>query len=289
MIILIIVMLIMIRQPGSKVKLVAIRTLCCNNMRGIGNAMAVYTNDYMGHYPQLPGEGPWSKELGFSYDLAKPDFTGAQANTPRTITATWYLLVRYVDVGPKSYLCPGSDEVEFKIDIQKDADLTELWDFGTDPYSHISYAMHNPYSKYPANINKPSEFAVAADMNPWIKGGDFIEPNKKKNLAPQIINFQDEETYAKGNSINHTVCEKRLFSRKRKKYSTVGMGQNVLFADGHARFETSPNCGVKRDNIYTYWSNEENPTEQDIQNGTAPTDRSPENDAKSEEDSFLVL
>ncbi|MHC5163328.1 MAG: hypothetical protein ACYSO4_09495, partial [Planctomycetota bacterium] len=68
-----------------------------------------------------------------------------------------------------------------------------------------------------------------------------------------------------------------------------GLGQNVAYADGHTSYEKQPNVGVKYDNIYTYWSTKENPTEQDKQGGTAPTGRSPENDAKSSNDSFLVL
>jgi len=65
--------------------------------------------------------------------------------------------------------------------------------------------------------------------------------------------------------------------------------QNVLFADGHVAYETQPNVGADQDNIYTFWSAPDNPTEQDIQGGTAPTDRSPDNDAKSRDDSFLVI
>ncbi len=63
----------------------------------------------------------------------------------------------------------------------------------------------------------------------------------------------------------------------------------VLFGDGHVSYEKQPNIGVKNDNIYTFWSTEENPTEQDKQGETAPTSRSVENDAKSKDDSFLAI
>jgi prepilin-type processing-associated H-X9-DG protein len=287
-IILILVMLLMVLLPArGRVGPLGKRLVCGTNVKGFGWAFSIYASDNDDLVPQLPGEGPWGKELGFSYDMAEPDFTGAQANTPRTITASWYLLVREVDMGPKSFLCPESDEIEFKIDVPRDTTYFDIWDFGSDPYKHISYAMHNPYGKYPANKNKPSEFAVAADMNPWINGGDLIEANINKDLPPQIINLQDKETRTKGNSLNHTGYESKVL--RHIKHSPTGFGQNVLYADGHAEFKRSPNCGAKKDNIYTYWSNEENPTEQDIQGGTAPADRNPETDAKSEEDSFLVL
>ncbi|MBN2513895.1 MAG: hypothetical protein JXB18_13240, partial [Sedimentisphaerales bacterium] len=66
-------------------------------------------------------------------------------------------------------------------------------------------------------------------------------------------------------------------------------GQNVLYADGHSAYEIQPNIGMGNDNIYTYWSTEKEPSEQDIQGGTAPTGRTAENDAKSKEDSFLAI
>ena len=53
--------------------------------------------------------------------------------------------------------------------------------------------------------------------------------------------------------------------------------------------EKQSNVGMNNDNIYTFWSTEENPTEQDIQGGTAPTSRSPENGDKSKDDSFLAI
>ena len=66
-------------------------------------------------------------------------------------------------------------------------------------------------------------------------------------------------------------------------------GQNVLFADGHTSYEKQPDVGVKNDNIYTYWSTEGGQTEQDRRGSTAPASRSEENDAKSKDDSFLVI
>ncbi|MDH4202169.1 MAG: hypothetical protein OEV87_04690 [Phycisphaerae bacterium] len=93
---------------------------------------------------------------------------------------------------------------------------------------------------------------------------------------PQILSFSNPETWKFGNSLNH----KNPFGKN---------GQNILYADGEMAFTQSPNKGINNDNIYTFWSTEENPTEQDIQGGTAPTSRSPENDAKCKNDSFLAI
>ena len=108
-------------------------------------------------------------------------------------------------------------------------------------------------------------------MSPWFNYGSFVLSGKQGQW-PQIITASDESSWRSGSGQFHD-----------------GMGQNVLFADGHIAYEKQPNMGVKNDNIYTFWSVEENPTEQDIQGGTAPTSRSEENDAKSEADSFLAI
>jgi prepilin-type processing-associated H-X9-DG protein len=252
---------------------------CEINLKGLGNAMMVYANDYDGNYPQLPGAGPWSKELGFAYDLEKPNFleTGQQGHIGRTITASWYLLVREADESPRSFVCPATNQIEFNGMNPANRNIPDLWDFGTNPYQHVSYAMHNPYGKYPAKDSHPASFAVASDMNPWMFNGDFIQAGKE-DAPPQIISLSNNPLWKLGNSINH-----------RLKKSPTAEGQNVLYADGHSAYETQPNVGMGNDNIYTYWSNDNEPSEQDIQGGTAPTGRTADNDAKSEEDSFLAI
>ncbi|HML73300.1 MAG TPA: hypothetical protein PKB02_02270, partial [Anaerohalosphaeraceae bacterium] len=154
-------------------------------------------------------------------------------------------------------------------------DIVDLWDFGANPYQHVSFTMHNPYGKYPAYNSQPASFAVASDMNPWIIHGDFIQPGQN-NTPPQIINLTDNTTWKLGNSPHHRIKQDME-------------GQIVLYADGHCDFKSTPNVGINNDNIYTYWSNDKEPSKQDIQGGTAPTGRTAENDAKSKEDSFLVL
>lgn len=271
------------------------RVLCAINLKGLGVAMAVYANDYDDAFPQLPGTGPWSKRLGFDYDNATPDFDegGAEEKVSRTIASSLYLLVREADVSPKSFLCPELCQTkkwfmkskpkkytEFTGTNTKGLDRVELWNFGPEPHKHVNYAYHNPYGKYPAGGWLPASFAVMADMNPWFDLGNIVKPGAAKE-HPQIIKLIEDMTptdWRPSNSVNH-----------RKKGQKYADGQNVLFADGRASYEKQPNVGVNNDNIYTFWSTEENPIEQDKQGGTAPTSRSAENDAKSKDDSFLAI
>jgi len=263
------------------------RLACRTNLKGLGTAMSVYANDYADRFPQLPGTGPWTKQLGFSYDLTTPDFSpgGAQSNVGRTVTASWYLLVREADVSPRSFVCP-LDEGRGYFDpaLPNNLDIIELWDFGPDPYKHVSYAMHLPYGRYPADGSGPASFAVAADMNPWMKDGDFVPPpasitaNEWKGKVSFLPRYWDQGT----------SWEKWEIQRANA-YAHEREGQNVLFGDGHVSFEKSSDCGVRNDNIYTYWSSEDGAQEDDRRIGTNPTARDKDNDAKSKDDSFLVI
>ncbi len=268
--------------PRRNVRHIAQRVVCGANLKGLGTAMTVYADDYDGAYPQLPGKGPWSKELGFDYY----SFGGPQAKAGRTISASWYLLVRETDVSPKSFVCPRSSQVSFEGENPENLDIIELWDYGADPYKHVSYVMHNPYGKFPADETKGAAFAIAADMSPWFKAGDIVSP-PADGSAPQIIKAGDDKTWSLGNSWNHPDVRRRLFRYVPVKGSRTG--QNVVFADGHSAFEKSANCGVDKDNIYTFWSKDEEPSEQDRQGGKNPTARDKENDAKSATDSFLGI
>ena len=252
----------------------SLRAICGTNLRGLGTAMLVYAHDYDGAYPQLPGNGPWAKELGFDYY----SFGGPQAEAGRTISASLYLLVRQADISPKSFVCSRSSQVSFEGENPQNLDITELWDFGADPYKHVSYSMHNPYGKFPADDTRSAAFAVAADMSPWFKNGDIVGAGEDGS-TPQLLsndwsmNAQVEKSQTQAaNSIHH--------GRGGHKY---GEGQNVLFGDGHNAYEKRSDVGVRHDGIYTYQSGG------DIRIGTNPTARDEANDAMSEEDSFLGI
>lgn len=258
------------------------RVVCGTNLKGLGTAIMVYAHDYDGAYPQLPGKGPWSKRLGFDYYHANADFSegGAEEYNSRTITASWYLLVREADVPPKSFVCPKSSQAAFEGGNPNNLDITQLWDFAHDPHQHVSYVMQNPYGKFPADETKSAAFAIAADMSPWFKVGNIVSPGEDGN-APQLIKADDDKTWSLGNSWNHPEVRKRLFRYVPVKGTRTG--QNVLYGDGHNSYEKRSDVGVRHDGIYTYQS------EGDIRIGKNPTGRDEANDAMSEEDSFLGI
>ncbi len=241
--------------------------VCGVNLKGLGTAMIVYANDYDDNFPELPGEGPWAKELGVDYY----SLSGPRAEAGRTISASWYLLVREADVSPKSFVCPSSSQAAFDGGNPNNLDITELWDFGADPYKHVSYSMHNPYGKFPADGTRSAAFAVAGDMSPWFLDGDIVAPGKNGE-GPQLI----------GDDWSGRSVKKAQIQAANSSYHGHE-GQNVVYGDGHNAFEKRSNVGVRHDGIYTYQSGG------DIRIGKNPTARDKGNDARSREDSFLGI
>lgn len=243
----------------------AMRLTCAKNLSQIGRAMLVYANDYDGEFPRAGGRNSiWGSRINQwlgsnrfgAYGLSA-DGSGGQA----TITSSFYLLVKYAEVTPKFFVCPGdvgTSEFKHVDDGVGDRELFDLWDFGLVPSSHCSYAYHMPYSLYNLTISSEPGMAVASDRNPWI--------DSPAAEAKQMIFFNPDggrEAVKAGNSVAHK-----------------NEGQNVLFVDGHVSFEESPACGINNDNIYTYWDGG------DIRRGGMPMPLASEPADRS--DSFLV-
>jgi len=286
-IIVVIALLFALLMPSlSRVRTISSRVVCGTNLKGLGTAMTVYANDYGDRFPQLPGGGPWAKQLGFDYSAEKVDLGpgGEHAGAGRTVSASWYILIRHADVSPKSFVCPAAGQEPFGGRyIVYNRDIVQMWDFGNNPYRHVSYAMHLPYGRFPANAQRSSSFAVAADMSPWFINGDIVPPGKDGRL-PQLSLDDDRSSsfgYRSGrraaNSPNHAGSTDR-----------GGEGQNVLFGDGHTSYHERPDVGIANDGIYTRWPRED-ADEDERRTGTNPTARDAQNDAQDADDSFLVI
>jgi prepilin-type N-terminal cleavage/methylation domain-containing protein len=95
----IIAMLLAILMPAlNKVKKIAQRVVCGTNLKGFGNAMTVYANDFDGQYA-CQGQGvalTWGNQ---TQGWSGPTITFAAGNQI-TVGASLYLLVRLADVSP---------------------------------------------------------------------------------------------------------------------------------------------------------------------------------------------
>ncbi len=230
------------------VRCTAFRMVCGTNLSGIGKAMLIYANDFRGEFPRAAGtNGRWTpttpnwnaRDRDAAYDL-KPDGSVGRAS----ITASLYLLIKYTDVTPDSFVCNKDDGTrEFDpAEYRSGREPFELWDFGLRPQVHCSYAYHMPYGRYALKTSDNERLAVAADRNPF-QPGPF---HKAKDLSR--FSFESRETVYRGNA-----------------YAHGNQGQNVLFLDSHVTFSQTPACGIDGDNIYTIQDGN------DIKIGTAPT------------------
>ena len=268
----IIALLMGILMPAlARVRQIAYRLYCGTNLSGIGKAMLIYCNDYDDEMPKAGGRNSvyapaianWrSVPRQTAFGLAA-DGSGGAAN----ITSCFYLLIKYSEVTPKSYLCKGDSGVtEFK---PSDHALTgveniDCWDFGDTvapgPQGHCSYAYHMPYGVYALTSSSEPGMAVAADPNPWqATAGTTARPGGEFTT---FAAGTDREAIKKGNAQTHQED-----------------GQNVLFMDGHSVFEKSSRCGVDDDNIFTRWvgtgatANKRNGTHPVVVVGIQPADR----------------
>ena len=269
----IIALLMGILMPAlSKVRQIAFRLICGTNLSGIGKAMMLYANDHDDEFPRAGGRttkwadkiNDWQTPNRYQAFGIAADGTGGAA----TITSSLYLLIKYAEVTPQSFICKSDSEVSEFNPVEYgagDRDITQFWDFGPynsaqdNPGSHCSYSYHMPYSLYALTTSSEPGLAVAADRNPWIKS-----PSGAQKIFPDtyIANGSSEAVKA-GNSQSHQ-----------------GDSQNVLFVDIHVEQEKTPACGIKDDNIYTYGG-----TNQDPRLGNAPGAETKPSDRS---DSYLV-
>jgi prepilin-type N-terminal cleavage/methylation domain-containing protein len=249
----IIALLMGILMPAlARVRAIAFRMVCGSNLSGIGKAMLIYANDYEDEFPRGGCKGSTLKLTGTINNWMAPDRDTAFGATlgvggSATVTSCLYLLIRYAEVTPKSFICKGdSGATEFKLSDETGLpvgfELIQAWDFGSAPTKHCSYSYHQPlhltsptYSFALTTSSDPG-MAIAADRNPWLSNPLVqIWPNFLP--APPPSPGGTPEQQMEGNSTSHGE-----------------EGQNVLFLDSHVFFEKRSYCAIEDDNIYTSWT-----------------------------------
>lgn len=223
----------------------AFRIECAKNLSEIGKAMLIYANDYEDQLPRAGGRNTvwgryvmWDAVDRFAAYVLSADGSGGKA----TISSSLYFLVKYAEVAPKYFVCPGdSGTTVFKLSDYPNRNLIideyiHAWDFGPEAWKHCSYSYHMPYGLYVLTTSSEPGMAVAADRNPWIRS-PAAAPKVFSKFIPDIPPvFSGTTEQAKyGNSVAHQED-----------------GQNVLFLDGHVEFKERAYCGIADDNIYTY-------------------------------------
>lgn len=312
----IIAMLLAILMPAlGKVRQMAQRIMCATNLSGIGKALLIYSND--DSYERFPvggGGNVYDAPAGMSAltapaaitvttesecswpwgdKAADPESTAPNGGT--TISASLYLLVKYADVGPDQFVCPGGEQSKFDMaPYDKVGEIAagsnnyvDLWDFGSAAAGippgvrrkgHQSYAYQMPLENtataqasatcgvYAAGVTTLPSQAIMADRNPFCDT-TITDPE----FLPYIMEWVAADSKPK----TSTVKRNNAGPHQRD-------GQNVLYADYHVKFEKSANCSVELDNIYTVWDRAltndpmkqigAKPKNPDFQNSEADTD-----------------
>jgi len=221
----------------SKARIASQNTQCGSNLRQIGQAILLYSNENKGAYPRttyVPGA-----PLTFSEDASD----GSTARDPfgdkglpgkvadNDVLAAMFLLIRTQDITSEVFVCPDSNAEKDLFGGATGANAMNKTSF-TDWRKNLSYSLANPYPSQAAvdagyrwNSTLGAEFAVMADVNPGV-GGKYDVTAVDENSSGSDMR--------KANSPNHQ-----------------GAGENVLYGDGHVEFQQNPFCGTKRDCIYT--------------------------------------
>ena len=292
----IIAMLLAILMPAlAKVRTLAQRLMCGTNIGGIGKAMLTYASD--DKYESYPIAGPGSTiwDIGptgtnpdgkCSWDWkvkappASKDNKSTTTPVESTISACFYLLVKYADVPPDQFICPGGDEKKFEMTMYSipsnntyGATLTELWDFGTADSKdwgtnftrgrgHVGYSYQLPFISalspapfnraFPIYASSAPTSVIAADRSPWWDarhytdmGRDFWAGNYKTAWDDTCVVKSD---MAPVGGITYIAWQ--------NSYNHQRDGQNVLYADQHVKFEKTACVGLDKDNIYITWADD---------------------------------
>ena len=244
----IIALLISILLPSlNRARETANRVKCASNLRQIGQAILLYSNDSKGPYPRTLYAGSATMNItdtlvnGFSnttqaiVGVTDPFSGSATTSTAFTnsIPQALFLLLRTEDITSAVFTCPSSNATTDVFGGGTNTSLNQI-NF-TNIQNNLSYSYANPYpdtyalgSGYKMVQGLEPTFAVAADINPGTTGNGTND----NVLAPNTSSSGQAMTL--GNSNNHGK-----------------QGQNVLYGDGHVEFQNNPFCGTNRDNIYT--------------------------------------
>jgi prepilin-type N-terminal cleavage/methylation domain-containing protein/prepilin-type processing-associated H-X9-DG protein len=279
----IIALLMGILMPAlARVRTIAYRMVCGTNLSGIGKAILLYAGDAREEYP-MPGitkncswatlgkVNEWSDRYQKGPSAATQGVYSSTINAAGgegTIGSVFYLLVKYEDTSVKQFNCKGDVGVKvFKLTDSTFAsssmdDFTKAWDFGNRPGNYCSYSYHNPFTPpagsptggqgYPVNSNSPPAAPLAADRNPTLdKNVTYIKAQAQGGQLPTGTDTAIQLPLTRWPLASPPSYQDpdylfNSFAHQRE-------GQNVLFNDGHVRFEKTANVGIDNDNIWQAW------------------------------------
>ena len=241
----IIALLISILLPSlSRAREMSKRAVCSANLRGLGQAMYIYSND---NYEQFPTAGSDPALAGRN---AKPGYYRTRdpadpnnSNRYPSTTADLWLLVKGAFSTPKQFICPSSSRIP---DDFGGRDPAELYDFRGQGSGEIPVTA--PNLSYGYHFGHDGTFA-SEDRTGGVANGTKMDP-RFPVMADENPYFYPEEKPTSGSSEYPTNCGAGE-SPNGNSMNHQEDGQNILFADSHVSFEKDPRQGIEGDNLYT--------------------------------------
>lgn len=120
---------------------------CSSQLKGIGTAIYIYGEDNNNHLPMVgsPGAeyGGFGRGLYAELNLrwVTPNYSGL--NKEATPGGCLYLLVKYADMTPGSFVCPGTKDKE--ISFKKAQEIGEKHGWELQNWTHLNDFRDCPY------------------------------------------------------------------------------------------------------------------------------------------------
>jgi prepilin-type N-terminal cleavage/methylation domain-containing protein len=235
----IIALLISILLPSlNRARETANRIKCGSNLRQIGQALLLYSNENNGNFPRTYYDNIGTSFIVNNFGVGASDpFAGGSASGnvgTNNIPASMFLILRTEEISSAVFICPSSSATAENYGGGTNTALNKC-NFSLIA-QNLSYSYANPFPNasalgfgYKMNSSMSPDFALMADINPGsTTTGTTANPflGLTQNSANSSMKY--------GNSTNHDQD-----------------GENVLFADGHVDFDNNPFVGIQQDCIYT--------------------------------------